>query len=252
MPADGVYYSPTGKKSFIPLENNPEVLTSLAHDLGVSPSLGFFDVYSLNEPTALGHVPRPALALVFIAPAAMYRQVRAADGTRMAGEDGVTYAGAGAGEPVTWFRQTIGNACGLYAVVHAVGSSEARGYVAEGSLLDGLLREEEPLAWEARARVVYGSEGLEEAHARAARGGDTAAPAAAEERSGYHFIAFVRGRDGHLWELEGGSDGPVDRGALEEGEDMLSGRALEMGVKRFLDYADGNVEFSIVALARKG
>ncbi|KAF9870222.1 ubiquitin carboxyl-terminal hydrolase, family 1 [Colletotrichum karsti] len=249
MPADGVYITPEGKKVVIPLENNPDVFTSLVHDLGVSPDLGFFDVYSLDEPALLSLVPRPALALIFISPAPMYYQVRAEDGTRSA-KDGVTYAGAGPDEPVIWFRQTIGNACGLYALIHAVGNGEAREYVREGSLVDRLLKEAEPLRWEERADVLYKSEELEEAHMRAARRGDTAAPPA-EEKPGYHFIAFVKGKDGHLWELEGGSDGPVDRGLLEEGDDMLSERALERGVKRFLGFADGNLEFSIVALAKK-
>ncbi|KAF6824380.1 ubiquitin carboxyl-terminal hydrolase, family 1 [Colletotrichum plurivorum] len=250
MPAEGVYFTPEGKKTVIPLENNPDVFTSLVHDLCVSSELGFFDVYSLDEPSLLSLVPRPALALIFITPAPMYYSVRAADGTRLAKEDGVTYAGKGPQEPVIWFRQTIGNACGLYALIHAVGSGEARSFVKEGSLLEKLLREAEPLAWEERADVLYRSEELEEAHMKAARRGDTAAPPA-EEKPGYHFIAFVKGRDGHLWELEGGSDGPVDRGVLGEGDDMLSERALEMGVKRFIGFADGNLEFSIVALAKK-
>lgn len=249
MPSEGVYFTPEGKKVFIPLENNPDVFTSLVHDLGVSPKLGFFDVYGLDEPALLDLVPRPALALIFISPAPMYYQVRAADGTRSA-KDGITYNGFGPEQPVTWFRQTIGNACGLYALIHAVGNGESRKYVEDDSLMDRLLREAEPLRWEPRADVLYKSEELEEAHMKAAREGDTAAPPA-EERPGYHFIAFVKGKDGHLWELEGGSDGPVDRGLLEEGDDMLSERALERGVRRFIGFADGNLEFSIVALAKK-
>ncbi|OHE90957.1 ubiquitin carboxyl-terminal hydrolase, family 1 [Colletotrichum orchidophilum] len=250
MPAEGVYFTPSGNKTFIPLENNPDVFTSLIHDLGISPSLGFFDVYSLDDASLLSLVPRPALALIFISPAPMYYQVRAADDTRLAKEDGVTYAGAGPDEPVIWFRQTIGNACGLYALIHAVGNGPAREFVREGSLLDALLNEAEPLTWEKRADVLYQSEALEEAHMKAAREGDTVAPPA-EEKPGYHFIAFVKGKDGHLWELEGGSDGPVDRGLLGDGEDMLSEEALERGVKRFIGFADGNLEFSIVALAKR-
>ncbi|GKT42973.1 ubiquitin carboxyl-terminal hydrolase isozyme L3 [Colletotrichum spaethianum] len=250
MPADGVHISPTGEKTFIPLENNPDVFTSLVHDLGISPSLGFFDVYSIDEPALLDLVPRPVLALIFISPAPMYHQVRAADGTKTVKEDGITYEGAGPEEPVIWFLQTIGNACGLYALIHAVGNGEARSYVAEGSLMDRLLKEAEPLKWQERADVLYKSEELEEAHMKAARRGDTAPPPA-EEKPGYHFIAFVKGKDGHLWELEGGSDGPVDRGLLGEGEDMLSEGALEKGIKKYLSYADGNLEFSIVALAKR-
>ncbi|TDZ41430.1 Ubiquitin carboxyl-terminal hydrolase isozyme L3 [Colletotrichum trifolii] len=249
MPAEGVYFSPGGVKTVIPLENNPDVFTSLIHDLGISPELGFYDVYSLDEPSLLAMIPRPALALIFITPAPMYYNVRAADGTRSS-RNGVTYTGAGPEEPVTWFLQTIGNACGLYALIHAVANGEARGFVQKDSLIDRLLKEAEPLQWKERADVLYKSDELEEAHMKAARRGDTAAPPA-EEHPGYHFIAFVKGKDGHLWELEGGSDGPVDRGLLAEEDDMLSDKALEAGVKRFIGFADGNLEFSIVALAKK-
>ncbi|KXH32995.1 ubiquitin carboxyl-terminal hydrolase, family 1 [Colletotrichum salicis] len=186
MPTEGVYYSPTGKKTVIPLENNPEVFTSLIHDLGISPDLGFFDVYSLDEPSLLALVPRPALALIFISPAPMYYAVRAADGTKLAKEDGVTYTGSGPDEPVIWFRQTIENACGLYALIHAVGNGPAREFVQEGSLIESLLKEAEPLGWEQRADVLYNSQPLEEAHMKAARRGDTAAPPAEEKPGTLH------------------------------------------------------------------
>lgn len=32
-------------------------------------------------------------------------------------------------EPVMWFRQTINNACGLYAILHAISNGEARKYI---------------------------------------------------------------------------------------------------------------------------
>ena len=67
----------------------------------------------------------------------------------------------------------------------------------------------------------------------------------------YHFICFVQGHNGHLYELEGGANGPIDRGALNDSEDMLSERALALGVRRFVDAAKGNIEFSLVALATK-
>ncbi|KAL0935539.1 Ubiquitin carboxyl-terminal hydrolase isozyme L3-like protein 2 [Colletotrichum truncatum] len=247
MPVEGVYFTPDGKKTFIPLENNPEVFTTLIHDLGISPKVGFYDVYSLDEPALLDLVPRPALALIFITPSPMYYQVRAEEGTRTAKEHGITYSGSGADEPVLWFRQTLGNACGLYALIHAVANGGNRRFIEEGSLMDRLIKEAEPLAWEPRADVLYKSDELEEAHMKAARRGDTAPPL--DEHPGYHFIAYVKGKDGHLWELEGDSDGPVDRGLLDDGDDMLSEKALDSGIKRFLKFADGNLEFSIVAMA---
>lgn len=77
--------------------------------------------------------------------------------------------------------------------------------------------------------------------------GDSHVPSA-EEPVGYHFITFVKGKDGNLWELEG-SWNPINRGPLPEADDMLSEKALELGVRKHLQASDGNTEFSIVALA---
>ena len=253
MTTEGVWISPTGRKTFIPLENNPEVFTSLVHDLGVSPDLGFYDVYSLDDAALLSQIPRPVFALIFIAPSEMQSAVRKQDGLPKSVNDAdssLTYAKSGDGEPVIWFHQTIGNACGLIALLHAVANGEARSFVKEDSMLDKLIRDAIPLKPSARAASVYDNQELEEAHMRAARLGNTEAPPA-EEHPGYHFIAFAKGKDGHLWELEGTADGPIDRGQLQEDDDMLSDKALEHGVKRFMKFAGGNSTFSIVALAKQ-
>ena len=63
----GVYINSKGKKTFVPLENNPEVFTDLIHRLGLTSELGCYDVYSIDEPDLLSMVPRPAHALIFIA-----------------------------------------------------------------------------------------------------------------------------------------------------------------------------------------
>ena len=249
MPTDGVVILPSGKKTFICLENNADVFTGLAHDLGLTPALGFYDVYSLDEPSLLSVVPRPAHALIFITPGSTYYSVRGADGTRFT-KDGLTYEGAGPDEPVMWFRQTIGNACGLMALVHSMANGEVRASVQKGSLIDRLLEEATPLKPDPRADVLYNSVELEEAHMRAARRGDSAVPAA-DDLIDLHFIAFVKGKDGHLWELEGASDGPIDRGLMKEGDDMLSEQTLKMGVKKFLDVAGDTLEFSVVAMAQR-
>lgn len=249
MPTEGVYVNPSGKKTFIPLENNPEVFTSLIHDLGVSSELEFSDVYSLDDPDLLAFVPRPALALIFITPAPPYYAVRGADGTSLA-KDGISYDKSGDEESVTWFRQTIGHACGLIALLHAVANGEAKQFIQAGSTLDGLFQKARALKPLPRADLLYNSEELEKSHMRAARMGDSSAPRA-DEACGYHFLTFVKGGDGHLWELEGSTDGPIDRGELGEGDDMLSEAALEKGVRKFLNAADGNTEFSIIALAKR-
>jgi ubiquitin carboxyl-terminal hydrolase L3 len=249
MPIEGVHVTSSGQKTFVPLENNPEVFNALIHDLGISSELCFYDVYSLDDPDLLSLVPRPALALVFITPAASYHAIRAIDDTPNV-VDGLTYDKCGDREPVMWFWQTIGNACGLMSLLHAVANGEAKRYVQEGSALSRLLQQAMPLTPSARADLLYASEELERVHMQAARTGDTTAPRA-EDPCGHHFLTFVKGRDGHMWELEGSSDGPIDRGQMQEGEDMLSEAALERGVRRFMRNADGNLEFSVLALAKR-
>ncbi|PTB67791.1 cysteine proteinase [Trichoderma citrinoviride] len=237
MPTEGVYFRPSGQKTFIPLENNPEVFTSLVHDLGVSPDLGFYDVYSLDDASLLSLVPRPVLALIFITPEEPYYVVRKEDGHAVSPAQ-LTYDKSGDDEPVLWFQQTIGHACGLMALLHS------------GSFLDGLLRETTPLKPVERAAALYNNEELEKKHMKAARTGNSQPPGANEDNF-FHFISFVKGKDGHLWELEGATDGPLDRGLMREGDDVLSEGALDLAVRRFLKAGNGNVNFSIVALAKK-
>lgn len=251
MPTEGVCISPTGRKVFIPLENNPEVFASLVHDLGVSPELGFYDVFSLDDASLFAHIPRPVFALILISPSGMQTAVRREDGLhKSVRTQDLTYMKSGADEPVMWFHQNIGNACGTYALLHSVANGEGREFVAKGSVLHKLMEDAAPLTPKARAQGIYDNLDLEEAHMRAARLGSSKAPPA-EIHAGHHFIAFVKGQDGHLWELEGTADGPIDRGQLAEGDDMLSENALRQGVQRFIKHAEGNVNFSIVALARK-
>ncbi|CAG8005767.1 unnamed protein product [Penicillium nalgiovense] len=150
-----------------------------------------------------------------------------------------------------WFKQTIRNACGLIGLLHAVSNGEARKHVIAGSDLDTLLREAEGLEPVPRADLLYDSKALESAHADAAKLGDTAAPEA-EDNVDLHFVAFVRGTDGTLWELDGRRKGPLARGVLKEEEDALSEAALELGVRRFLkmEAQGGNpdLRFSLVSL----
>ena len=117
------------RKHFIPLESNPDVFTELIHKLGVSKSLCFQDVLSLDEPELLAFLPRPAHALVLVFPTSPAYLKRHAEAVNKYG----VYHGAGEGEDVVWFKQTINNACGLYAILHAINNGEARDFVGKTS-----------------------------------------------------------------------------------------------------------------------
>lgn len=244
--APGVTFNTAeGKKYVVPLENNPEVFTNLVHSLGVSSKLGFYDIYSLDlELTSF--IPRPVHSIIFIAPSDVYYKLHG-NSPYVVAKD-LTYAGCGEDEPVVWFPQTIGHACGLIALLHCISNGTARQYIQSGSLINRLLQEAIPLKPVPRAEVLYNSSELEHAHMAAAVKGDSAPPRS-DEGNGFHFLAFTKGKNGHLYELNGNWDGPLDHGKLPEGDDLMSEKALEMGVGRYIKMADGSIEYSMVALA---
>ncbi|KAI1424347.1 ubiquitin carboxyl-terminal hydrolase isozyme L1, partial [Xylaria sp. FL1777] len=114
-----------GAPAFIPLEANPELMTSLLRKLGLSSALQVHDVYSITEPELLAFIPRPALALLLVFPvSATY------ESSRLSEDAGVEeYKGKGPDEPVMWWRQTIRNACGLMGLLHAVSNGPAKGFI---------------------------------------------------------------------------------------------------------------------------
>ncbi|KAJ9610797.1 ubiquitinyl hydrolase 1 [Cladophialophora chaetospira] len=237
------------QKIFIPLaENNPDVMTKLARQLGLSPALSFHDAYSLTDPDLLAIAPRPASALLFTYPGtpaaeAFYTKTNEAE---------PDYQGSGSGEPVMFYRQIITHACGLIGLLHCTTNGTAADFIQEGSDLDSLVKDTLPLKPTERAQFLHDSDMLEKAHAAAADTGDSTVPALGENP--YHaFIAFVKGKDGHLWELEGRRKGPVDLGKLGDDEDVLSDNALNLGPRPFLKREEaagsGDFRFSCIVLA---
>lgn len=237
------------KKMFTVLENNPEVMNHLGKALGMKDSLSFYDIYSLTDPDLLAFIPRPAYALLVIIPLTpTWHEARE---TEDAGKG--DYEGKGDDEPVIWFKQTIGNACGSIGLVHSLLNSGASTQITSDSTLDQIRKDALPKAMMERAGVLEDSDTFEKAHAEAAQLGDTRAPGTTEEYDeGQHFVSFVKARDGHLWELEGGRKGPLDRGALKDDEDVLSPAALEKGLGRLMRIEaekGGDLRFSAIALA---
>lgn len=107
----------------------------MIHTLGVSPALAFADVYSIDDPELLSFVPRPAYALLLVAPVSeAYLANR-----KVEDEGKEPYTGKGEGEPVLWFRQTIKNACGMMGLLHAVSNGPAREFVRKSTCLAHLI-----------------------------------------------------------------------------------------------------------------
>ncbi|RPB04279.1 cysteine proteinase [Choiromyces venosus 120613-1] len=235
---------PKARKAFIPLECNPELMTSLVHKLGLSPSLAFHDVFSISDPELLAFVPRPALALLLVFPVSeSYQQHRIAED---AGKE--EYSKQGDGEDPVWFKQTIKNACGMIGVLHAVCNGAARNMIGDDSSLKELLSKALPLLPLERAQVLEDSQELASAHKSAASLGSSAVPDA-EADVDLHYVCFVKAKDNHLYELDGQRKGPLDRGGLGD-DDVLCEKAVKV-VQTFIDREkeSGRLEFSLVTLA---
>lgn len=238
-------------KRFIPLEANPEVMTSLVHNLGLSKSLSFHDVFSIDDPDLLAFIPRPAHALLLVFPvSATYEKFRTTEDLETP-----EYTGSGDDddEDVIWYQQTIGNACGLIGLLHAVSNGHARTCIESGTDLDHLVKKAVTLGPKARAELLEDTEALETAHQAAAATGDSAAPDA-NDSIDLHYVCFVKGKNGHLWEMDGRRKGPLDRGELTAAEDdVLSQTALDKGVRAFLkreeEAGGGDLRFSLITLA---
>lgn len=224
-------------------------MTDLAHRLGLSETLAFHDIYSLDDADLLSHVPRPVNALLAIIP-----RTPAWDAARETEDSTMDpYAGSGPEEPVIWFRQTIVDGCGFIGLIHcALNAPIARDAIAEGSILDELRTAALPLGAADRARLLETNDALFEASEASAARGDTAPPPPGSgQHEGQHFVALVKGPDGHLWELEGGRKGPLDRGAIRDDEDALSEPALKLGLRKLIEIGSSGgpeLRFSVIAL----
>ncbi|RAO66654.1 uncharacterized protein BHQ10_002666 [Talaromyces amestolkiae] len=236
-----------GVKTFIPLENNPDVLEILCENLQLSWDLAFHDVLSTSPDFLQDSHFRPCHALIFLADQSIYRAARSAVEPTIS-----EYKGSGPSEPVVWMKQTIGHACGLMALLHVVFNLEGGRYVRPDTAIDALRQQAILLGPTERAQLLYDSSFIEEAHMDAASRGSSNVPSPRDDNR-HHFLAFVQ-KDGKVWELNGGMNGPLLRGELGEGDDILSERGLELTVQDFLTAAEqtGCNEMSIVAVTGAG
>ena len=222
-------------------------MNDLAYRLGVSKELSFYDVYSIYDADMLAMVPRPVFALLATIPMTeAWKHDRDAEDAHLQ-----WYKGAGPEEPVIWFQQTIIHGCGLIGFLHCVCNGVPSEMIIPGSELAKFLEKAVPLGMDERAKLLSDSELMYEASEAVAVKGDTK-PLKLGESDLNHFVALVKARDGHLWELEGSRKGPLNRGSLGEGEDAFSERALELGIKHLIDIqreGGGDLRFSCIALA---
>lgn len=227
-------------KRVIPIESNPEIFNSLAHNLGLSPILAFQDVYSLTDPDLLAFLPRPAMAVTMLFPITdTYEQYRKHEDLIHQNDRNGSF----------WFKQTIGNGCGFYAILHIL-ANLPRDLIIENLILNKLLllQISENMEEKDITMLVELLEQNIELDSNYGNHGQTEAPSP-EEQVELHFISFVKSKDGHLYELDGRRTGPVDLGPCEEA-DILNDQKLLDKIQFYMNNTEESQRnnFALMAL----
>jgi len=198
---------------WIPLESNPEVMNKWASLLGLQTKVdAFSDVYGLDL-ELLSLVPQPSKALILCFPITEELiKAQTEDDTRIAKE------GQHPLDPtLVYSKQTIGNACGTIALLHAIGNSEVT--IEPLSPLAQFLEELQPLTPEERAAALEKTNKFAKAHSVAANQGQSTVPNV-NAVVNLHFVAFVQASSAEdsgnahrrIVELDGRRPGPIDHG----------------------------------------
>ncbi|GJQ15974.1 hypothetical protein GpartN1_g7765.t1 [Galdieria partita] len=219
--------SQASSKRWVPLESNPEVLSGYLHKLGVEENVSLVDVLS---PDLLDIVPRPVYAVILLYP------LKSQQNTKATKEDTKVY----------FCKQTISNACGTVALVHAVLNNIHRLDCKKDSFFDKFYQATVHLSPDERAVRLEQSEDLDSLHTEFAQSGQSQAPSNSEEID-LHFVTFVC-QQGKLIQLDGRLEQPVVYGNCEE-ENLLQ-EATRVIQQQFIEKDPNEVRFSILALAK--
>ncbi|KAF2161395.1 hypothetical protein M409DRAFT_35027, partial [Zasmidium cellare ATCC 36951] len=190
------------RKHFIPLESSPNVFTKLIHELSGSRDLHVEDVLTLEA----SMLPPATLAMILVLPTSEAYESRKKEEDAALEE----YQGSPGTGGLTWLKQTINNACGFYAAAHVLCNGKAAGMIRRDSVLAGVLRLCENKDPAQSARIVEGSEKIEDAYKAASKLCETAAPISAEDEVDHHYICFVELNDGRVFELDGDRKAPLE------------------------------------------
>lgn len=208
-------------KQVIPLESNPQIFTDLAYKLGLSPILQFHDIYSLPEAPAF--LPSPVYAVILLFPISESQN-----------QEGDISTSPNL-KRVSWFKQTIGNACGLYALLHVLTNLPNDLIIKNliiGELMDKVVQlENQPQQIVNLVEQLESKIGLDENYGVQ---GQTEAPAK-EDDINLHFITFIKGKDGHLYELDGRKNGPIDLGECDQ---LITDEKLNNRVQYYMNSVD--------------
>uniref|UniRef100_A0A6M2CZP5 Ubiquitin carboxyl-terminal hydrolase n=2 Tax=Rhipicephalus microplus TaxID=6941 RepID=A0A6M2CZP5_RHIMP len=224
---------------WVPLESNPEVITKFAHKLGLPADWSFVDVLGLDD-DFLAMVPQPVAALLFLFPITdKYTNFVEQKSQQIA------RVGQVVSDKVYFMKQTIKNACGAMALLHALANSSGQVNIAADSMINKFLDATSVMNSDQRGSYLEQCKDIANLHAECAKGGQTQAPSA-DENVDLHFVCLAN-VDGHVYDLDGRKPFPFNCGATSVHS------FLKDAAKVCQDYIardPENLNFSVMALAQ--
>ncbi|MCO5555274.1 hypothetical protein L7F22_008819 [Adiantum nelumboides] len=146
---------------------------------------------------------------------------------------------------VYFMKQTVGNACGTVALLHAVGNNLSQMALTQGSYFERFFEATAKLTPDERAEALEKDDEIETVHSVAACAGDTAPPDL-NTSVDLHFICFVC-VDGCLYELDGRRSEPTYHGSSSP--ETLLEDAVEV-IKSVIKSNPNSVNFNVIAFSK--
>ncbi|KAF5190672.1 Ubiquitin carboxyl-terminal hydrolase isozyme l3 [Thalictrum thalictroides] len=228
----------SGKKKWLPLEANPDIMNQFLWGLGLpEDEAEFYDVYGLDD-ELLEMVPKPVLAVLFLFPITAETEAE-----RILEKESVKKEPS---DKVYFMKQTVGNACGTIGLLHAIANVSSEIKFAEGSYLDKFFKSTAKMDPLERAVFLEKDTEMEVAHSVAATAGETEAPNI-NESVDTHFICFTS-VDGELYELDGRKSQAISHGASSPSSLLQDATRV---IKAMIQKNPDSINFNVIVLSRK-
>ncbi|KAM9998841.1 hypothetical protein ACTFIZ_002390 [Dictyostelium cf. discoideum] len=228
------------QKNWIPLEANPDVLTTFMQSLGVSKDWEFCDIYGIDE-GLLEMVPSPCVAVILLFPITNEYEDK-----RYKLEKEIEEKGQVLSDKVYFMKQYIGNACGTIGVIHSVLNNANVIEFNENGFFKQFLDKTTSLSTEERAISLLKNSEIEKSHEISALQGQSNVPQE-DEPVVLHFVSFVH-VDGHLYELDGRKPFAINHGK-SSAETLLKDTANVL--QKMIDEDPKEIRFNLMGLVKK-
>ncbi|XP_078513559.1 ubiquitin carboxyl-terminal hydrolase isozyme L3 [Lissotriton helveticus] len=207
--------------------------------LGVLPSWQFVDVYGLDH-ELLSLVPKPVCAVLLLFPVThKHEEHKAEEQSR------IKARGQELSPTIYFVKQTIRNACGTIALIHAVANNQKKLEFGPDSAMKRFLNLSSKMTPDARAKFLEKDESIRLSHETSAQEGQTEAPHI-DDKVDLHFITFVE-EQGYLYELDGRKQFPINHGPTSS-ETLLEDAVVIC--KKFMNRDPDELRFTVVALGK--